>query len=164
MWVALQLSLPKGEVGAYVRANASAYTCASMCLQTLRSFTQSWRNHTETLRALAFVHACMQRRFKCSLLCACAQRSQVFMRTGGIHANEIVDLCEWNCEFRQTKLLLLKLMGSILPMESGTRTVGRGAKYVTQLCLVSDFLNTVLNCIKFVIRELFPKILSKDEF
>ena len=59
MWVALQLSMPKGEVGAYVRANASAYTCASMCLQTLRSFTQSWRNHTETLRALAFVHACM---------------------------------------------------------------------------------------------------------
>ena len=59
MWVALQLSLPKREVGAYIRANASAYTCASMCLKTLRSFTQSWRNHTETLRALAFVHACM---------------------------------------------------------------------------------------------------------
>ena len=33
MWVALQLSLPKGEVGAYVRANAPAYTCASMCLK-----------------------------------------------------------------------------------------------------------------------------------
>ena len=59
MWVALQLSLPKGEVGAYVRANASAYTCASMCLQTLRSFTQSQRSHTETSRALAVVHARM---------------------------------------------------------------------------------------------------------
>ena len=59
MWVALQLSLPKGEVGAYVRANASAYTCASMCLQTLRSFMQSWRSHMETSRALAVVHASM---------------------------------------------------------------------------------------------------------
>ena len=59
MWVALLLFLPKGEVGAYVRANAPAYTCASMCLQTLRSFTQCWLSHTETLRALAFVHASM---------------------------------------------------------------------------------------------------------
>ena len=59
MWVALQLSLPKGEVGAYVRANASASTCASICLQTLRSSTQSQRSHTETSRALAFVHASM---------------------------------------------------------------------------------------------------------
>ena len=59
MWVALQLSLPKGEVSAYVRANAPAYTCASMCLQTLRSFTQSWRSHTETSRALSVVHASM---------------------------------------------------------------------------------------------------------
>ena len=57
MWVALQLSLPKGEVGAYVRPNAPAYTCASIYLQTVRSFTKSWRSHTETSRGLAVVHA-----------------------------------------------------------------------------------------------------------
>ena len=59
MWVALQLSLPKERFGAYVRANATAFTCASKCLQTLRSFKRSWRSHTETSLALAFVHASM---------------------------------------------------------------------------------------------------------
>ena len=57
MWVALQLSMPKGGVGAHVRENAPAYACANKIWQTLRSFTQSWRSHTETSRALAVVHA-----------------------------------------------------------------------------------------------------------
>ena len=74
MWVALQLSMPKGEVGAYVRANASAYTCASMCLQTLRSF----------YAVLAYSHG----NFACACVCTCLNvctLARIFLQTLRIH-------------------------------------------------------------------------------